>query len=382
MQTIFDRAGGLLKSIVVPTTIAFAWIASILAPIDVAFADYSAVQNHLDADVPFGPDNVNTVMTGGTSWTIEFVATTTITQFDRIDVALCRNDGTTGGIIELEVRSSASTTGPIIASSTLAINNGNVYATSTPGQFCDYGVQGVNEHMSTFVLDRNIQTVAGVTWWFRFREVGNTASLLVSGNNGNTYGFADNLRLWIGNTAYKLNSGLDHASPLVTGFGLGVAPTVQNIYATSSVAVVCTTFDVGCYISSALTWAFYPTATISIVDAYPALASTTPFAYLFAAGELYGSLWDGTATGTESLTVTFAPLGIATSTLTVGSLASVATFAGADSLFANLRSWLSVFMYLLLTWGVTKFVLKVIGVQTTLSIEQRMISYGKSKGIL
>jgi len=335
-------------------------ILSVVFFIPTAFADYSAFQNHLISTV--GPDNVNNAMVRGSNseFTIEFIATTSISLFDRIDIALCRNDGTTGGVIELEVRSTASTTGPIIASSTLAINNGNVYSTTTtPGQGCNYGIEGVNEHMSTFVLNNNIQTVSGVTWWFRFRIVGNASYFLVSLNNGVTFGFYQNLLFWDDrNSPYKIGS--DLASPIVTGYALGSAPTNQNqgIYNASSTVSICETFDVGCYLTTAFSWAFYPTATVYLFEQTPTIASTTPFNYIYETGELWEIIFAGTATGTQTLQIDFTPLGMATTSLTAGTLQSTVQGAG---FFTTIRNWVEIFLYLGFAFGMFRIVLGIIG---------------------
>jgi len=260
---------------------------------NIVFADYSAFQNHLTSTS--GPDNVNNAMVScGTECYIEYIATSTITQFDRLDVALCRNDGSTGGVFELEVRSTASTTGPIIASSTLAINDGNIYSTTTtPGQGCNYGIEGVNKHMSTFVLNNNIQTVAGVTWWFRLRPVGNASTIMVSLNNGNTFGFGNNLYYWLSNAPYKTNGGVDFASPIVTGYGLGIAPiSLGNImYNASGTPVVCTSFDFGCYISTSLAYLFIPNDVQSAFERMTPIASTSPISLVYEAKSMFDDIY-------------------------------------------------------------------------------------------
>jgi len=270
-----------------------------------AFADYSAFQNHLVSTS--GPDNVNTAMSssGSNDVFIEYIATSTVTLFDRLDVALCRNSGTAGGSIHLEVRTSASTTGPIIASSTLAINDGNVYSTTTtPGQYCNYGIEGVNQHMGTFVLNNTVQWVSGVTIWFRFRLVNSLGDIYFSLNNGNTFGFGNNLYLWRNNAVLKTNYGADYASPIVTGYALGSVPANQNqgIYNASTTASVCTSFDIGCYISTGLAWAFYPTIPISeqLAELGETASDQVPFGYVV---DIYDKFAAYSTTGTTSLNI-------------------------------------------------------------------------------
>jgi len=259
-----------------------------------ARADYVAFQNYperpfpnLTADPQFQQFS--------SDWVFEFVATSTITQFDRLDVALCRNSGTAGGELQLEVRSSASTTGPVIASSTLAINDGNVYYSTT---LCAVGGQAINATTSTFVLNNSIQTVAGVTWWIRLRIVNPSGNVYLSMNN--YVNWNNNGTIWVdGASSPYTFSGVTYA-PIFIGRGLGTAPSVVNQYGASSTPVICGTFDVGCYISTSLSFLFIPSE--SPVDRFSEagnLGSTTPFSYLYQLYDYVVVLRDGTATTTS-----------------------------------------------------------------------------------
>jgi len=267
-----------------------------------AFADYVAFQNKLPIPAPALTADPQYQMFGD-DWVIEYVATSTITQFDRFDIPLCRYNGTAGGTIELEIRSTASTTGPVIASSTLAVNDGNV---SPPSQGC-VTIGTVNATTSTFVLNNTIQTVAGVTWWIRLRGVGLSGTVYNSMQN--VVNFDNNATVWQdGGSAPYTYSGVTYAMAM-TGRGLGTAPTSASVYATSSSPVVCTTFDVGCYISTAVAWAFYPSIPLS--TQLGELASTTsgvvPFGYV---SDLYTKLetYSNSATTTLTISVELSPL--------------------------------------------------------------------------
>jgi len=276
-------------------------IASLSVP-DFAFADYVAFQNKLPIPAPALTADPQYQMFGA-DWTIQYVATGTITQFDRFDIPLCRYNGTAGGTIELEIRSTASTTGPVIASSTLAVNDGNV---SPPSQGC-VTIGTVNATTSTFVLNNTIQTVAGVTWWIRLRQVGLSGTVYNSMQN--TVNFDNNGTVWQdGGSAPYTYSGVTYAMAM-TGRGLGTQPTSASVYATSSSPVVCTTFDVGCYISTAVAWAFYPSIPLS--TQLGELASTTsgvvPFGYV---ADLYDKFatYANSATTTMSVGIELSPL--------------------------------------------------------------------------
>jgi len=264
-----------------------------------AFADYVAFQNKLPIPAP-ALSGAPAYQMFGDDWAVEYIATSSITQFDRIDVPICRSGGATGGSIELEIRSTASTTGPIIASSTVSATAGNVSSTGC-------AVSTVNATTTTFVLNNNIQTVAGVTWWFRFRFVGTTGTYYMSMQD-KTY-FDDNGIVW-GDThsAPFTYSGTSYAMAMI-GRGLGSAPTSASVYSTSSSPVVCTTFDVGCYISTAVEWPFLPAIRLS--TQLGELASTTSGVVAFGyVSDLYSKLetYSNTATTTLTISVELSPL--------------------------------------------------------------------------
>lgn len=282
----------LLSAVLFPLAVAFAFMPS------TASADYVAFQNKAPSTTYSVSSDYQPNIIGSDSaplW-ISFVATNTIVQFDRLDLNLCRYLGSNVGSLFLEVRSSTST-GPIIASSTLVVNSGNVFHSNT---LC-YGSGGIPlpQYYSTFVLDRQIQTVAGVTWWFRIWGSGTVGNFYVGGQNENFY--SRNLTSYLGAFPDTAN---EHAfmgtkyALFAIGRGLGTAPTNQNNYGASSTAVVCTTFDIGCYISSSFAYMFIPTQSTFDKFADITLASSTPFNYLFEMGSYFSTLRNGVATST------------------------------------------------------------------------------------
>jgi len=265
-----------------------------------AYADYVAFQNKF----PIPPKIVGTDFpqyrmngTGALGWTVSYTATNTITQFDRVDIPFCRFGGTETGEIQLEVRSST-TTGPIIASSTLQVNDGNV----SFGYGCGAGAgQPINATTSTFVLNKNIQTLEGVSWYFRFRFVGTDSTIYFSlrdstiSENGGTYVVLDST----GNPL--LLSGLNYSSAII-GRALGTEPSTLNLYNASSTVVVCDTFDVGCYFSSALSWAFVlPDGAFDpFIQLKDDLKDHAPWGYFTSA---YSAINNLSATGTPAFTL-------------------------------------------------------------------------------
>jgi len=290
-----------------------------------AFADYTAFQNKAPTNEALVAPYVMYGFSAGTAG-FRYDATTTVTQFDRIDIPFCRSGGAEGGSVYLEVRTTA-TTGPIIASSTLAVNAGNVASTGCLGL--------VNATSSTFVLNQNVQWVNGVQIFFVFRLVGTTGTFYFSQimNGGTDTG----PYTWYQNGT-PLYTGSDYINTYVIGRGLGTAPANQGqgvIYNASGTPVVCTTLDVGCYISTSLSFLFVPSIPLS--TQLGVLASTTsgvvPFGYV---SDLYGKFetYANTATTTLTISVELSPLlnwlgaSFPTTTVTVLSGAGLRTTMG------------------------------------------------------
>jgi len=123
---------------------------------------------------------------------------------------------------------------------------------------------------------------------------------------------------------------------------------------------------------------FYPTYTSYVFDQANTLASTTPFAYIWASMELWDIIFEGSATGTQTLTLEFHPMGLATTTLTAGTLES--TTEG-HSFFSSVRSWIEVFLYMMFAMGILYQALHIIGWVTGSHAKgnklQRMKNIGK-----
>jgi len=316
-----------LKKLLVSSFAVFCFVVS--APM--ASADYSVWQNKL-ATSSFSYSSLADV---GGEITFPYTATSSITLFDRIDIALCRLNGTIGGSVELEIRSST-TTGPIIASSTVVVNNGNVWNSGNTNG-CDYDISGVPERYTTFVLNNNIQTVSGVTWWVRLREVGTSGDVYVSANSQAYTGWTT-LDMYIGGVKYW--NGSSYTSVVSKGFALGSVPTNQNqgVYNASTTASVCTSFDVGCYLTTAFAWAFYPTIPLS--EQLSSIASSTanviPFGYVFG---LKDAIDDAVGNATSTLSVTVELSGLmnflggsySSSTVTVMSGSQIRTAMGTST---------------------------------------------------
>jgi len=232
-----------------------------------ASADYEVFTvNEIPANQPIASVNDYQMVgfSSGNVAVIEYITDAKVTQFDRLTLPFCRNGGSNGGTIYLEVRSTA-TSGPIVASSTLTVNSGNVWNTG-----CTSSI--INATSSTFVLNQRVQWESGGTFYFLFRAVGTTGTYYLSfdvnnGSNGKYLGTSASPPTWLGQNYYTS----------MTGYALGVPPVVYNA---SSSNVSCETFDFGCYFSQALNYAFYPDQ--ATLDGFENLnfASSSPFGYI------------------------------------------------------------------------------------------------------
>jgi len=241
----------------------------VLTPLS-AFADYEVFDLN---PIPSGALISQTTLydmsgaTGnGTRWIVEYLADATVTQFDRVTLPFCRNGGSNLGTVYLEIRSST-TTGPIVASSSLAINGGNIWNCTTP-------ITLVNATTSTFVLNQNVQWVSGVQFYFIWR--------LISPDPVSNFYWSHLKAAAGGSNGISFGVGTSPTSPTLytsmQGFALGIPPVVYNA---SSSNISCSTFDVGCYITQGLSLLFYPEDwTFDQLNELQALlASTTPFGY-------------------------------------------------------------------------------------------------------
>jgi len=235
-----------------------------------AFADYQVFSiNPIPANTPVAsPSYTMTGVGAGSIGVFEYTGDATVTQFDRVTLPFCRYGGSNTGDIYLEVRSST-TTGPIVASSTLAVNSGNIWSTGCNSTY-------INATTSTFVLNENVQWLSGVKMYFIFRPVSTTATFMFSFRS--TVGYDTTLNgiygelgsfpiLYAG--AYRLYTSSD-------GYALGIQPQEYNA---SSSVVVCTSWDLGCYFLQGLVNAFVPSdASIDRIKNLT-LASSSPFGY-------------------------------------------------------------------------------------------------------
>lgn len=246
----------------------------------------------------------------GERWDTVYVADTKVTQFDRVTIPFCRYLGANGGVIDLEVRTT-STSSPIVASSTLVVNSGNVWSTG-----CTVGI--INATTSTWVLNNNVQWEIGSNIWLSFYPRGTTGTFYYSFKMDGLNGYPNyNNGVLIGNyfgKTYNFSA---------KGYALGIPP---QIYSASSSNVSCSTFDIGCYIGTAFSFLFIPSISPSEQFAQaPSIGSSTPFSYLYQMSGYVTTLRNGTASNT-SLIIPFNG-----QDLTVFNTADIESYLGGDT---------------------------------------------------
>jgi len=289
----------------------------------IALADYEVFDlNPVPANQPIA--NVNEwqmvgMPSGGLPTFVEYITDATVTQFDRVTLPLCRAGGANGGAIWLEVRSTA-TSGPIVASSTLTVNSGNVWSTG-----CTSSI--INATTSTFVLNQNVQWLEGGTFYFVFRAVGTTGNFYLSfdvddGDNGKFLGAGASPPTWLGDFYWTSMQGL----------ALGIPPVAYNA---SSSNVVCDTFDFGCYIGQAFSFLFIPSTETVKALTQISFASSSPFGEVIAIKEIWNEWSSATNTPESGITVDLTPFFGAviagSTTMTVLSASDTEAFLGATT---------------------------------------------------
>jgi hypothetical protein len=314
-----------------------------------AFAEYTAF------DFNYGPGREQGVgdyyIVGGSTW-IEYSATNTVTRLSAVELPLCKSSAVTGTYtLEVFITSTSSN---VIASSTLSLSG---IPTCVGGELPEtYQRFRLNNYVAWSADNENYTTV-----WFHIKDNtgGGTIYRAQAGTLGPAY---DNITAWNStqtSSAYCPYPTGD-CTVAIRGIADGTMPENQNqgVYSSSTTGIICVDFDIGCYFAKGLSWAFYPTATVYLFNSTPTLASTTPFAYIFESIEIWDTVFSGYATGTQTLTIDFAPMGIATSSLIAGTLGS--TVQG-KNFFTTIRNWIEVFLWFIFAMGILRIALGLIG---------------------
>jgi len=265
----------------------------------VVSADYLVAQNAYTV-------NQNAWSVGG--WTaFDYIATSTATQVDRIDLNACVNGSIGGGeVVSMGIYQKTPYAYTHIASSSLTL----------AGNVLDCSVVSATTTV-TFVFDTNLQWVSGANLYFVLYSSNATSNFRLQAQ---PYG-ADNWALYSSSTSALPSYPYTNINPDYIGIsakirGLGFQPTEGNIYNASSTTVICETFDVGCYVSSAFSWAF--TIPEGSFDRFSTLKDDikdhAPFGYFSSAYNTIGGLTGtstpafGLATSSPIMALVFTPL--------------------------------------------------------------------------
>jgi len=297
----------------------------------VASASYNAIDNRF-----VGSSTVDTAqwaligLNDGMRLDVLVNGTTTYSLVNNLAFAIC-NTGNSTGRLDLEVRHLGTTTlYEIAASSTLSMG-------SFPTIGCGANGGAVNGATSTtFELNQNISQTSILPMWVSiYARGGLTGTAYFSWRNVDLQGlyvtgYRDNVLQAPVALGYTYSPWMYAISSGVVGGG-----GIQVEYSASTTAVICTTFDVGCYISTALAWAFYPTYSIS--DRVEELSSTTagviPFGFVYDFVDLFtGYAGHATTTATVSVELSgimnFMGASFSSSTMTVLSGATLRSTMG------------------------------------------------------
>jgi len=259
----------------------------------VASADYAVFDiNSIPANQPISAVTQYQMVGLGNNerWDFQVSLATSTTEFEKIFVPLCRFLGSEGGVVDLEVRLN-STSSPVVASSTVDVINSNV---SSIGCTATH----VNATSTVFELNNLVRAFTGDTLYFTFYNRGISGSLYFSFKMNGSNGFPA-----YANGVYIGLSGGKTYNWSARGTSGGLPPVFYNA---SSSNIVCSTFDLGCYLLQGLSVAFVPSdASVQKFADMPTLASTSPFSYLYDSINIFSDLFYPATSTSVQLTIPF-----------------------------------------------------------------------------
>lgn len=133
--------------------------------------------------------------------------------------------------------------------------------------------------------------------------------------------------------------------------------------------------DIGCHLSNAAVWLFYPTATEQILgDIFDTnFASTVPVVYLIETKQVFNTMFNQTATTSMGgFNLSVAPLGLSTTTIYIPEMSEVVDL-DTVSLFASIREHAKIFLWLMFLYAVLKFALTALGLAGVLGVEKEVV---------
>lgn len=255
--------------------------------------------------------------TGGDGYhEIEYIADNAGRRVSQIELPYCRQSGgSTSGSIILEVRTTSSSSPNVVASSTIP-------ASSVQSSSLCNNLPYVNATTSIFQLNNPLDYEIGTQLYFKIRRSGVSGTYLVSGIQSGSNG-----HLWT-------DGGDQGDGWSISGIGLGNAPSIYNA---SSTDVSCSSFDFGCYISTAFSFLFMPSTSIIQEFASTTIQNEFPFSYWYSMQNAFDSAISSSTD--QFFVVDFEIMG---STSTILSYPMMQNLVGDDSLdlIRNIFEWI------------------------------------------
>jgi len=221
-----------------------------------AFAEYNAFENLNPETNQVFNDNMQG-SNGSVTWHFFVQNEIASSMIKWIDMPLCKITSNNGGSLAIEIRTT-STTSPVVASSTILVNDSTVYTGS------DCNATTTKTGTTTFTLNKYIAGTIGTQFWITFRTIGITDNVYFKVHNEYP---SSNFLIYYGNgNLYYVTPPPDNSLQIeIVGVANGLIPPNQGQgYATTTATstaenIECDTFyDIYCYGVKAISWTLRP----------------------------------------------------------------------------------------------------------------------------
>jgi hypothetical protein len=244
---------------------------------NLAFASYTAFDGTFATGTADTSVFVSLGLDEGMRIDVGFVASSSFQDLRQVIASFC-NNGDSVGRIDLEIRHLA-TTSDIVASSTKNISELNTTNCGASGNL-------ENDNEAIFELNNYVAGTSILPVWLSFYGRGGHAGTVYTKGKNVTltypdFGFyRDNVLIYptvFGNYYSFYTKGISD--------GEGPRPSLEIDYNASTTGVACQTFDIGCYFSNALSWAFIPSSTVfdKYIQLKDDIKNKPPFGYFTSA---------------------------------------------------------------------------------------------------
>lgn len=218
-------------------------------------------------------------------------------RYQAVEIPLCKYNESGTGTVYLELRN-ATTTGTIVASSSVALSSVNPCGKQLGGYFLSsttlFTLNNEVDNWDTLFLNfRYSSTNSGGTLYSQyFQEVPATANHVLTDSGGAPY------QPFGGNSQVLIITTYTDPNLIYAGFNVGSSTRI----------IECDSWaDIDCQISNAITLLFWPSQETLDEWRSLSLASTSPFGYVYDLGDVYDTV--ASATGTPfALTIDFSTI--------------------------------------------------------------------------